>query len=101
MSPAAIEILGLLAGTLTTISFVPQVWQVWKSKSAKDISLGMYSIFVTGVAMWLGYGLLVGSAPVYLANTVTLILAGAVLIMKVIFDRRDQQQLAQDQHDAR
>jgi MtN3 and saliva related transmembrane protein len=91
MSPAAIEILGLIAGTLTTISFLPQVWQVWKSKSAKDISLGMYSIFVTGVALWLGYGLLVGSAPVYLANTVTLILAGAVLVMKVIFDRRDKQ----------
>ncbi|WP_157314715.1 SemiSWEET transporter [Chitinibacter sp. GC72] len=97
MTPAAIELLGLLAGTLTTISFVPQVWQVWKSKSAKDISLGMYAIFVAGVAMWLGYGLLVGSAPVYLANTVTLILAGAVLVMKVIFDRRDKK----EGHDAR
>ncbi|WP_051259120.1 SemiSWEET transporter [Chitinibacter tainanensis] len=88
MSPALIEGLGLLAGTLTTISFVPQVWQVWKSRSAKDISLGMYCIFVSGVALWLGYGLLVGSAPVYLANTITLILAGAVLVMKLIFDRR-------------
>ncbi|QLG87319.1 SemiSWEET transporter [Chitinibacter bivalviorum] len=97
MSPASIEILGLLAGTLTTISFAPQVWQVWKSKSAKDISLGMYSLFVLGVAMWLGYGLLVGSAPVYLANTITLILAGAVLVMKVIFDRRDRQKPPQDQ----
>jgi MtN3 and saliva related transmembrane protein len=99
MSPAAIEILGLIAGTLTTISFLPQVWQVWKSQSAKDISLGMYSIFVSGVALWLGYGLLVGSAPVYLANTITLILAGAVLVMKIVFDRRDRQ--AQDHHDAR
>lgn len=96
MSPAAIEVLGLLAGTLTTISFLPQVWQVWKSKSAKDISLGMYSLFVLGVAMWLGYGVLVSSAPVFLANTITLILAGAVLVMKVIFDRRDRNQHSQD-----
>ncbi|WP_373975121.1 SemiSWEET transporter [Chitinibacter sp. SCUT-21] len=91
MSPQIIEYIGLAAGTLTTISFVPQVWQVWKSKSAKDISLGMYSIFVTGVALWLGYGLLVGSAPVYLANTVALILAGAVLVMKIVFDRKEKQ----------
>jgi MtN3 and saliva related transmembrane protein len=88
MSPAHIEWMGLLAGSLTTLSFVPQVWQVWKSKSAKDISLGMYSIFVSGVALWLGYGLLVGSAPVFLANTLTLILAGMVLVMKIVFDRQ-------------
>ncbi|WP_410498710.1 SemiSWEET transporter [Chitinibacter sp. S2-10] len=90
MNAAQIEVIGLIAGTLTTISFVPQVWQVWKSRSAKDISLGMYAIFVSGVALWLGYGVLAGSAPVFLANTVTLILAGAVLVMKIIFDRREK-----------
>ena len=86
MSPAAIEWLGLTAGALTTFAFLPQVWQVWKSKSAKDISLGMYSIFVSGVALWLGYGLLANALPVVVANALTLILAGAVLIMKIIFD---------------
>jgi MtN3 and saliva related transmembrane protein len=88
MSPATIEALGLLAGALTTLAFVPQVYQVWKSKSAKDISLGMYSIFVLGVALWLVYGVLAHALPVIVANTLTLILASAVLIMKIVFDSK-------------
>ncbi|WP_027467347.1 SemiSWEET transporter [Deefgea rivuli] len=91
MSPALIEMLGLLAGGLTTFAFVPQVYQVWKSKSAKDISLGMYSIFVAGIALWLVYGVLAQSLPVVLANTLTLILASMVLLMKIVFDRKDKQ----------
>jgi MtN3 and saliva related transmembrane protein len=91
MSPALIEMLGLLAGALTTFAFVPQVYQVWKSKSAKDISLGMYSIFVAGIALWLVYGVLAQSLPVVVANTLTLILASTVLLMKIVFDRKDRQ----------
>lgn len=91
MSPDQVELLGLLAGALTTLAFVPQVYQVWKSKSAKDISLGMYSIFVVGIALWLGYGLLSHSLPVVVANTLTFILASMVLLMKIIFDRKDRQ----------
>lgn len=94
MSPALIEMLGLLAGALTTFAFVPQVYQVyqvWKSKSAKDISLGMYSIFVAGIALWLVYGVLAQSRPVVVANTLTLILASMVLLMKIVFDRKDKQ----------
>ena len=91
MNASHIEWLGLLAGALTTTAFVPQVWQVWKTKSAKDISLGMYSLFVLGVALWLGYGLLANALPVIMANTITLILAGAVLIMKLVFDAKDKQ----------
>ncbi|MBE9609309.1 SemiSWEET transporter [Chitinilyticum piscinae] len=90
MSPQAIEMLGLVAGACTTIAFLPQVWQVWKTRSAKDISLGMYLLFVSGVAMWLGYGLLARAVPVVVANTLTLILAGAVLVMKLVFDRKDK-----------
>ncbi len=90
MNADQIEWLGLLAGALTTTAFVPQVWRVWKTKSAKDISLGMYGLFVLGVALWLGYGLLANSLPVVVANTVTFILAGAVLIMKIIFDAKDK-----------
>lgn len=88
MSPAAIEMLGHVAGACTTIAFLPQVWQVWKTRSASDISLGMYLLFVSGVAMWLGYGLLANAMPVVVANTLTLILAGAVLVMKLVFDRK-------------
>ncbi len=91
MSPALIEWIGLLAGALTTVAFVPQVYQVWKSKSAQDISLGMYSIFVAGIALWLVYGVLAQSLPVVVANTFTLILASMVLLMKIIFDKKAKQ----------
>ncbi len=79
------SVVGLLAGLFTTIAFVPQVLQVWKSRSARDISLPMYLIFTAGVALWLGYGLLTGTMPVIVANAVTLVLAGAVLAMKLRF----------------
>lgn len=79
-------LIGFMAATLTTIAFVPQVTKVWKTRSARDVSLGMYALFTTGVALWLIYGLLIGSWPVIVANSITLILAGMVLVMKVKFD---------------
>ncbi|XZG69144.1 SemiSWEET transporter [Chitinibacteraceae bacterium HSL-7] len=88
MSAAWVETLGLVAGACTTVAFVPQVMQVWKSRSAKDISLGMYLIFVTGVALWLVYGIYAEALPVIVANALTLVLAGAVLAMKLTFDRK-------------
>ena len=77
------EWIGYCAATLTTISFVPQVWQIWKTKHTKDISLRMYLLFTCGVALWLAYGLIISAWPIITANTVTLILAGAVLILKL------------------
>lgn len=77
------ELFGYLAATLTTVSFIPQVVQIWRSKHTKDISLGMYSIFTAGIAVWLVYGILLGSMPIIIANCVTLILAGSVLAMKL------------------
>jgi MtN3 and saliva related transmembrane protein len=77
--------LGLVAGLLTTVAFLPQVWQVWKSRSARDISLPMYLIFTLGVALWLVYGLMTAAVPVIVANAVTLLFAGAVLVMKLRF----------------
>jgi MtN3 and saliva related transmembrane protein len=77
--------IGFLAASLTTIAFVPQVRKVWRTRSAKDVSLGMYSLFTLGVAMWLVYGLLIHAWPIIVANAITLILAGAVLVMKLKF----------------
>jgi MtN3 and saliva related transmembrane protein len=77
--------IGFSAAILTTLSFVPQVMKVWQTRSAKDISLGMYSLFTLGIANWLLYGVLIDSWPVILANLVTLILAGSVLVMKLKF----------------
>ena len=77
------ELFGYLAATLTTISFIPQVIQVWRSKQTKDISLGMYSIFTLGIVVWLIFGLMLGSAPIIIANSITVVLAGSVLAMKL------------------
>lgn len=79
------EIIGYIAAFCTTAAFLPQVWQVWKTRSAKDISLGMYIVFVTGIGFWLGYGLLIISWPIIIANLITFILAGCVLVMKIRF----------------
>lgn len=78
-------LVGMIAGILTTIAFVPQVLQVYRSRSAKDISLGMYAIFVSGVLLWLVYGCMIGAMPVIVANGVTLLLALAILIGKLRF----------------
>ena len=79
------DLIGSIAATLTTISFVPQVWQVWRTRHTHDISLGMYIAFTSGVAFWLTYGILLGSWPIIIANGITVCLAGAVLVMKIRF----------------
>ena len=83
-----IQILGLVAGSLTTAAFLPQVIKTWKSRSAKDLSLGMFLLFCLGVALWLIYGFIVRDIPVIAANFVTLMLALTLLIFKLRF--RDQ-----------
>ncbi len=77
---------GYFAGFLTTIAFIPQVLKTWKSKSASDLSLGMFSVFSLGVLCWLIYGILLAEVPIIFWNTVTLILALALLVMKLKFD---------------
>jgi MtN3 and saliva related transmembrane protein len=76
-------LIGLLAGTLTTASFFPQLYQAWKSRSTKDISLVMYLAFCSGILLWLIYGLMIGSLPVILANAVTLVFTIMILILKL------------------
>lgn len=76
---------GLLAGFLTTIAFVPQAWKIWKSKSAKDVSLPTFVAFTSGVALWLAYGILNQELPIIIWNAATLVLAGAILGMKLKF----------------
>lgn len=80
--------MGYLAATLTTASFVPQVWLTWRSKDVSGISLGMYCVFTLGVALWLLYGLSLGAWPVTIANAVTLVLSLAILVMKLRYGRR-------------
>jgi len=80
-----IQLLGLAAGACTTIAFLPQVLKTWKSRSAKDLSLGMFSFFCFGVFLWLIYGIMVRDIPVIAANLLTLMLASTLLFFKLRF----------------
>lgn len=83
---ALIDILGLAAGTLTTVSFFPQVLQIWRLRSARSISLQWIVGFGLGLALWLIYGFSIASLPVILANGITLILLLIILYFKLKFD---------------
>ena len=76
------DIIGAIAGVLTTISFIPQVVKIWRTRSARDISYGMYGCFIAGVALWLCYGVLIGALPVVLNNAIVLVLAVLVIVFK-------------------
>lgn len=83
MHTELIDILGLVAGTLTTIAFLPQLYKTWKSKSAQDVSSAMMITFCIGVFLWFIYGLAIHAMPVIVANAVTLILALLILLLKI------------------
>ena len=78
-----ILIVGIMAAVCTTASFVPQAVKTLKTKETKDLSLGMYSIFTLGVALWLGYGIWIRDIPIILANVVTQVLSATILTMKL------------------
>jgi MtN3 and saliva related transmembrane protein len=78
-----IELLGYVAAALTTLSFAPQAWLIFRTRDVSGVSLGMYSALVSGIVLWLVYGLLIRSWPLVVANAVTLSLAGSILVMKL------------------
>ncbi|MEE8328321.1 MAG: SemiSWEET transporter [Thermodesulfovibrionia bacterium] len=78
-----IAIIGLIAGTCTTISFLPQVIKIIKTKETKDISISMYIILATGMLLWIIYGIFIEALPVILANTISFIFATIVLSLKI------------------
>ena len=88
LTPDAIEWIGAIAAALTTASFLPQVWLTLRTRDVSGISLGMYSCFTLGVALWLVYGLSIGSVPVTVANVITLSFASGILVMKIRYGRR-------------
>jgi len=79
----SVDAVGLAAGMLTTVAFVPQVMKTWRERSTGDLSLAMYLAFCCGVLLWLVYGLMLDAWPVVLANGATLVLAGTVLAIKL------------------
>lgn len=75
--------IGFIAALLTTFSFIPQAYKVYKTQKTTDLSLGMFSLFTLGVLLWTIYGILLAAFPIILANTITFILAFYILIMKI------------------
>jgi MtN3 and saliva related transmembrane protein len=87
-APAWTEWLGYAAATLTTAAFVPQAWLTFRTRDVSGISLGMYSVFTVGVALWLAYGWALQAWPIVVANFVTLLLAISILLMKLLIRPR-------------
>ena len=78
-----VTLIGLLAAFCSTGAFIPQVVKTWRTRSTKDISLVMFLVLVTGIVLWLVYGLAIRDIPLVIANSVTLALAGTILYFKV------------------
>jgi MtN3 and saliva related transmembrane protein len=85
------DLLGYCAATLTTLSFLPQAMLTLRTRNVSGISLGMYSAFTLGVALWLAYGVVLGEWPIIIANTLTLALASVILVLKLVVEREQRQ----------
>ena len=80
-----VELIGMIAAVLTTLSFLPQVIKTYKDKSAESLSMIMLVAFITGVCLWLLYGLLIHSTPLIASNLVTAILGGTLIYFKIVY----------------
>jgi MtN3 and saliva related transmembrane protein len=78
-----IQLIGLVAGTLTTGAYLPQVLRAWRTRSTRDVSLKMYLVMVTGTFLWLVYGIALWNWPIMLSNSASLILTCSILILKL------------------
>jgi MtN3 and saliva related transmembrane protein len=77
-----ITIIGLIAAAFTTIALLPQLIKVWKTKSTKDISTGMFSLYCCGVFLWFVYGVYLKNLPIMIANSIAFIQALVILMLK-------------------
>ncbi len=80
---ALLDYTGYAAALCTTGAYVPQVLRVWRTRSTKDISLKMFLVLVTGLVLWLTYGIWKGEIPLIAANATTLVLASTILFFKL------------------
>jgi MtN3 and saliva related transmembrane protein len=79
----AVEAVGMAAAACTTLCWAPQALRILRTHDTRAISLAAQAVFAGGIALWLAYGLLIGSWPVTLANACTLLLVGAIVAMKI------------------
>ena len=85
MEKIHIGIIGIVAGACTTVSFVPQIIKIFRTKHVRDISLMMYTVLTIGIFLWLIYGIFLEEIPIILANGVAFVLCLSVIIMKLIY----------------
>ena len=85
-----LEYVGYIAAVLTTYAFVPQAVKVWREDDTRAISLGMYALMVSGIALWLVYGLIINSYPLIISNTFTFAIALTILYKKISHVRRGE-----------
>jgi len=83
LEPHQIEVIGYCAAFLTTIAFLPQAIQSWRTRDLSGVSLGMYALFTAGVGLWLIYGFSIEKWPLILANALTFALALSILLLKL------------------
>ncbi len=88
-----VELIGYGAASLTTLAFLPQAIQSWHTRNLSGVSLGMYSLFTSGVGLWLVYGLIIEKWPLILANALTFILALSILILKIYCNAKSKNKL--------
>ena len=81
MNTVFIELVGTLAACLTTAAFFPQAIKTIRTRETTGLSIGMYMLLVTGVAMWLLYGFMIGNWPLMVANSVVIVPQVAILIL--------------------
>ena len=84
-----IEWVGLFGAFLSSVTFIPQVWLAWKTKSVGDLSLGMLLIVFTSVIVWLIYGIYLKLLPVIIANSIIFILSLVLLYFKFTFPKKN------------
>ena len=82
-----VHYIGLTAGLLCTISFIPQVLKIYRAKKAEDISTITFAVFSIGIMMWLVYGFIKKDYPIVIANCMTIVLSLSIVIMKRIYSR--------------
>ena len=79
----SIELVGYAAAVCTTVSHIPQVMRVWRTRSTEDISLRMFMILAVGLALWTAFGFLTGAMPIILANAVSFLFASTIVVFKL------------------
>ena len=79
---STITVVGLVAAVFTTIALFPQLLKVWRTKSTRDISSVMFSLYCTGVFLWFVYGVFIGNLPIILANSIAFVQGVVILLLK-------------------